>query len=112
YGTGMLSLAGESVIPPDTASAESMARARLRRLSEGFVTARIDLLGDPRAVPGATVKLEGFDKAVSGTYRIDKARHVFSRHGYFTEIRGSRIAKPEPPRAPARPVRWESPAAA
>jgi len=71
-GQASIAIAGHDPIPPDTATAEAMARGRMRRLAEGFVTAQMDLIGDPRIVPGALLKLEKLDDAVDGTYRVEQ----------------------------------------
>src|SRR5713226_9214536 len=58
YGKGKtLSFAGQEHQPADTATAEAMAKGRMRKLSEGHVTATIEAIGDPGMLPGATVKL-------------------------------------------------------
>jgi phage protein D len=105
-GDRSIAIAGHGELPIDTASAEAMARARLRKLAEGFVTVRLEMIGDARAVPGATLKLDKIDPAGDGTFRIEKATHLFSRHGYFTTLKAVRVAKKQPP----RPIRQTTPA--
>jgi hypothetical protein len=95
-GSHALAIAGHEPIPADTASAEAMAKGRIRKLAE--------MIGDARALPGATLKLEKLEAGVDGTYRIDHARHEFSRHGYFMKLDAVRIAKkklPAPVKGPA-----------
>jgi phage protein D len=110
-GAASIALAGEGPLPRDTASAETMAKARLRKLAEGFVTARMELIGDPRAVPGAMLKVDKIDPAADGTYRVERARHQFSRHGYFMRVEAARTAKKRttPARAPAVPPEHPEP---
>jgi phage protein D len=103
-GSHALAIAGHEPIPADTASAEAMAKGRIRKLAEKFVTAQVEMIGDARALPGATLKLEKLEAGVDGTYRIDHARHEFSRHGYFMKLDAVRIAKkklPAPVKGPA-----------
>lgn len=82
---------------PDASSAEERARSRLQRLAEAFITLKLDLAGEPRAVPGAAVRLEGFGPA-DGTWRIEDALHEFWRYGYRTQASAVRTAKKRPPR--------------
>ena len=105
-GSHSLAIAGSESLPADTATAEAMAKARLAKLAEGFVTAEIELIGDPRAVPGAMLKLDKVDPGADGTWRIDRARHEFSRHGYFVRLSAVRTAKKKPP-PPPRPAKEE-----
>jgi len=100
-GTGTLSLSGHDASPPDVATAEAMARGRIRKLSEGTVTVEGTMIGDPEAVPGAVLSLEDIGAGEDGTYRIEHARHEFNKHGYLVRFRGVRTgAKPVP--APAK----------
>ncbi len=96
-GTASIAIAGHDPIPTDTATAEAMARGRMSQLTERFVTAEMEMIGDPRVVPGAVLKLEGIDDAVDGSYRVDHARHEFSKHGYVVKLKAVRIAKKKPP---------------
>ncbi|HZX94777.1 MAG TPA: contractile injection system protein, VgrG/Pvc8 family [Myxococcales bacterium] len=88
-----LSVSGSEKIAPDVATAEKMAKARMRKLSEGFVTATLDLRGDARLLVGAKISLEKLGGQVDGTYRVDKAVHRWSRHGYATNCTVVRISK-------------------
>jgi phage protein D len=93
HGSGTLSVAGHEHQPADVATAEKMAQGRLRKLAEGFVTAQFDMIGDPRAVPGAMLELQKMGAQIDGSYRIDHALHDFSKHGYFCSLRAVRTSK-------------------
>jgi phage protein D len=94
YGKGKtLSVAGHENTPMDVASAEAMAKGRLRKLSEGFVVAQGQMIGDPRVIPGSVLNLDKIGKEVDGGYRVDQARHEFSRHGYYINFKGTRVTK-------------------
>ena len=95
-GSASLAVAGHEPQPADTATAEAMAKGRLRKLAEGFIEARVDMIGDSRVVPGALVELEKMGPQVDGSYRVDHAEHRFSRHGYFVKFRGVRVQKKAP----------------
>ena len=96
-GTGTLSLSGHDAAPPDVATAEAMAKGRMRKLSEGTVTAEGTLIGNPEAVPGAVLTVEDISAGVDGTYRVEHARHEFTRHGYLVKFRAVRTgSKPLP----------------
>ncbi len=104
YGKGKtLSFAGHEHQPKDQATAESMAKGRMRKLAEGHVVASIEAIGDPRMLPGATVKLEKLGAQIDGSYRIEKALHLFSKHGYLVNFKAVRVAKVKPPAA-AKPA--------
>ncbi len=100
HGQGTLSLSSHA--PVDTATAETLAKNRLAKLSDGFVTAEVETRGDARLVPGFTIELKDFDPATDGQYRIDRVRHTFSRHGYWVKAQTTRTGKPTPP--PAQPA--------
>jgi phage protein D len=93
HGSGTLSLAGHEQQPADVATAEKMAQGRLRKLAEGFVTAQFDMVGDPRALPGAILELQKMGAQIDGSYRIDHALHDFNKHGYFCSLRAVRTSK-------------------
>jgi phage protein D len=104
YGKGKtLSFAGHEHQPMDQATAESMAKGRMRKLAEGHVVASIEAIGDPRMLPGATVKLEKLGAQIDGSYRIEKALHLFNKHGYLVNFKAVRVAKVKPPK-PAKPA--------
>jgi phage protein D len=73
----------------------------MRKLAEGHVTATIEAIGDPGMLPGATVKLENLGAEIDGSYRVERAVHRFSKHGYYVNLKLVRTAKASPP-APAR----------
>jgi hypothetical protein len=87
---------GEST-PPDVATAEAMARGRLRKFVEGTVTAQGSMIGNPAAVPGAVLALEKISAGVDGGYRIENAHHEFSKHGYFVRFSAVRVSSAKPP---------------
>jgi phage protein D len=96
-GTGTLSLAGHEMAPPDVATADAIAKGRMRRLSEHTITVQGTMIGDPRVVPGAVLSVEDISPGVDGQYRVDHASHEFNRHGYLVRFRGVRAgAKPLP----------------
>src|SRR4051812_10694366 len=94
YGGGKtLSFAGHEKIPSDMATAEAMAKGRMKKISEGFVTAAGQMIGDPRVIPGATLQIDKISNGVDGGYRVDEARHEFSKHGYFIDFKCTRDTK-------------------
>jgi phage protein D len=104
YGKGKtLSFAGHEHQPKDQATAESMAKGRMRKLAEGHVVASIEAIGDPRMLPGATVKLEKLGTQIDGSYRIEKALHLFSKHGYLVKFSGVRVQKKAPAQKAPKP---------
>jgi hypothetical protein len=44
-------------------------------------------------VPGATVSVDRVGLVVDGTYRVERARHLFSRHGYWVSMAMVRTSK-------------------
>ena len=112
-----LSFAGQEHQPKDQATAESMAKGRMRKLAEGHVVASIESIGDPGMLPGATVKLEKLGAQIDGSYRVEKALHQFSKHGYFVKFSAVRTAKaqqtrpaaPPPGRPPGQPQPQNAP---
>lgn len=94
YGDGAtLSLVGREYAPIDTATAERYAKGRMAKLSEGFVVAQMDMIGNPDVVPGADVKFDKFGPRVDGEYRVDQARHEFGKNGFFTQFKAVRKHK-------------------
>ena len=93
HGEGTLSFAGHQQMPPDVASAESMAQGRLRKIAEGFITAKLETLGDPRLLPGALVELEKIGAGTDGQYRVDRAIHRWSKHGYWVNAEAVRTSE-------------------
>jgi phage protein D len=59
YGkSSKLSFSGGEHQPTDQATAESMAKGRMRKLAEGHVVAHVNIVGNPELIPGADVSLE------------------------------------------------------
>ena len=104
-----LAFAGQEMQPADVASAEAMAKGRMRKLAEGHVVATVEMLGNPLLTPGAQVKFEKLGAQLDGTYRVERATHEFNKHGYWVVFRAVRIAKAKPPRPPAPPARPPAP---
>jgi phage protein D len=100
-GGSTLSFARDEHMPADTATADAMAQGRMRKIAEGFVDAQAEMIGHPGVVPGAELTFEKLGDTLDGTYRVEKARHEFSRRGYFTSFSAVRIAKKQPPKAAA-----------
>jgi phage protein D len=92
-GGKTLSFAGHEKVPADVATAEAMAKGRLKKMAEGFVTAQGQMIGDPRVVPGGMLQIDKISGGVDGGYRIDQARHEFAKHGYFIDFTCTRITK-------------------
>ena len=115
YGKGKtLSFAGHEHQPADQATAEAMAKGRMRKIAEGHVVATLETIGNPGMIPGATVKLEKMGAQIDGSYRVEKALHQFSKHGYYVNLKAVRVAKASPPaaKAAAAPAPAQSPAPA
>src|SRR5260221_3111338 len=49
--------------------------------------------GDPRVILGSTLQIDKISNGVDGGYRVDEARHEFSKHGYFIDFKCTRISK-------------------
>jgi phage protein D len=109
FGSGKTLSVEAHHAPADQSTAESMARGRMRRLAEGFVRAEAQVTGDPRLVPGCAVSCSKLGEGVDGTYRIENARHVFSKYGYRTTFDAVRIAKKSVEAPPEAPERQEPP---
>src|SRR3954471_1162884 len=105
YGKGSLAFAGHEHAARDTASAEVMAKGRLRRIAEGFVVARGEMTGNPQVVPGQLLDLDKIGDGVDGKYRVEHAVHDYSRRGYLVQFRAVRVAKKARARARALPPR-------
>jgi hypothetical protein len=52
-------------------------------------------------LPGATVTLEKLGAEIDGSYRVERAVHQFSKHGYYVNLKLVRTAKAKAP-APAK----------
>lgn len=92
-GERTISFAGHEHAPVDVASAEKMAKGRLARIAEGFITAELEMIGDPRVVPGARVELDKLGAQIDGTWRVDKAVHLFSKRGYVVKAKMARVSR-------------------
>lgn len=108
-GGATISFAGHEAMPIDPKTAEDMARGRLRKIAEGFVTAEVEMVGDPRLLPGATVKIAKVDALLDGSWRVEHAAHQFSKRGYAVRFRAVRTAKAEPPKYKAPPAEKAEP---
>ena len=71
----------------------------MRKLAEGFVKAEVEMIGNPELIPGHLVNLDKLGAEIDGTYRVEHARHQFSKHGYSSWLKMVRIAKKSPARA-------------
>ena len=96
-GSASLVFAGHEHQPADVATAEKMAKGRMRKLAEGHATARVEMGGNAALVPGALVTLDKIGALVDGTWRVEHARHEFSRFGFSTRFKAVRTAKKKPP---------------
>ena len=101
HGSGTLSFAAHEHMPTDTATAEAMAKGRMRKIAEGFVNAQVEMIGNAGLLPGAEVTFDKMGEKLDGQYRVEKAHHEFSKHGYFTRFNAVRIAKKQPPKGAA-----------
>ena len=104
YGAGKtLSIAAHEHAPMDTATADRMAKGRLQKIADGFVTAEMELIGDPRLRPEAQIELQKVGAQIDGIYRVDRARHRFDKHGYLVNVKAVRISVPPPAAQPQPP---------
>ncbi len=99
-GSATLSISGTEA-PMDTATAEAIARGRLRKLAEGFIRAEAEMIGNPDVVPGAVLRLDKLGAQIDGPYRVERAVHAFDKHGYRVKFRAVRIAEKKPAAKPA-----------
>jgi hypothetical protein len=97
-GSTTLSIAG-AVTPADTATAEAIAKGRLRGIAERFIQAEGEVIGNPDIVPGSVLKLDKLGAGIDGDYRVEHAAHAFDKHGYRVSFRAVRIADKKPPAA-------------
>jgi phage protein D len=81
-GSATLAFAGDEHMPADVATAEAMAKGRMRKLAEGFVTAEVEMIGNAGVQPGAVLIFDKMGEKLDGKYRVEKARHAFDKHGY------------------------------
>jgi phage protein D len=92
-GSATLAFANDEHMPADVATAEAMAKGRMRKLAEGFVTAQVEMIGNPDVQPGAVLTFDKMGEKLDGKYRVERARHAFGKHGYLVDFRAVRIAK-------------------
>ena len=92
-GSATLAFANSEHMPADVATAEAMAKGRMRKLAEGFVTAQVEMIGNPDVQPGAVLTFDKMGDKLDGKYRVEKARHAFGKQGYLVDFRAVRISK-------------------
>src|SRR5207245_8642839 len=102
-GSATLAVAGDDHIPADVATAEAMAKGRMRKLAEGFVTAQVEMIGNAGVQPGALLTFDKMGEKLDGKYRVEKARHEFGKHGYLVKFDAVRVSKKKPAPAQASP---------
>jgi uncharacterized protein len=85
HGGGATLSTGYEQVPADVAAAEAMAKGRMQKLAESFVTARIQMIGNPNVLPGAVLVLDKVDPQLDGRYRVDVAHHELDKNGYRLE---------------------------
>ena len=101
-GSATLAFAGDEHMPADVATAEAMAKGRMRKLAEGFVTAQVEMIGNAGVHPGAVLNFDKMGEKLDGKYRVESAHHEFAKRGYFVTFRAVRIGKKPPPSAAAQ----------
>lgn len=73
--------------------ADALAQAIFDQHSMDFVTGEVAIEGNPKVLPGTTVKFEGFGAVFSGVYLVTSATHTFRpEEGYRTAIGFARNA--------------------
>jgi phage protein D len=102
-GSTTLSFATDEHMPADVATAQAMAQGRMRKLAEAFVTATVEMIGKADVQPGAEITFEKMGDKLDGKYRVEKAHHEFSKHGYWVRFDAVRLAKKQiaPPKQAA-----------
>jgi phage protein D len=105
-----VSFATHEHTPADVATAEAMAKGRMRKLAEAFVTAHVEMVGNNAVLPGAELTFDKIGDNLDGKYRVEKAHHEFSKRGYWVDFDAVRIAKKKPPAAKAPPPPERAPA--
>jgi phage protein D len=99
-GKATLSFAGHEHAPSDVATAEKMAKGRMRKIAEGFVLAQGEMVGNTGVIPGSHLNLDKMGAKIDGQYRVEHAVHAFSKHGYFVNFKAVRVGKKKPPKPP------------
>src|SRR5205823_2754242 len=83
FGSGTLSDSSADLMPPDQQTAEAIAKGRLQKISEGYATLEAEVIGDSRFLPGQIIEIDKLGAGTDGSYRIERATHAFSKHGYY-----------------------------
>jgi phage protein D/translation initiation factor IF-1 len=97
HGSGAsVAFAGHEHPPTDMATAEAMAQGRMRKLAEKFVVAEVEMIGNADLVPGTEVTFDKLGPKLDGKYRVESARHQFSKHGYFVSFHAVLVGKQVP----------------
>ena len=103
YGKGTLSAADGALLPPDQATADKMAKGLMNKIAEEYATLEADLIGDCRFTPGQTIEVDKLGQGTDGNYRIDKATHLFNKHGYYVKFEAV-YTGPKTTPAPPKPA--------
>jgi hypothetical protein len=98
-------------MPADVATAEAMAKGRMRKLAEGFVTAQVEMIGNAGVHPGAVVNFDKMGEKLDGKYRVEKAHHEFNKRGYLVTFNAVKVGKKQPSSAAAAARRQAAAAA-
>ena len=111
YGKGILSDTSGDLLPIDVSSAEGIAKGRMKKIAEGFTVLQAEMIGDSRLVPGASVEFDKLGSGCDGKYRIERARHEFSKQGYFVKFDAVWTGPKDPPAAApaAAPAPYKAP---
>jgi len=105
YGKGTLSDTSGDLLPIDVSSAEEMAKGKMKKIAEGFTVLQAEMIGDARLVPGASIEFDKIGAGCDGKYRIERARHEFSKQGYFVKFDAVWTGPKDPPAATPAPGR-------
>ncbi len=80
-----------SSLPSTAEEARALAEAAFRWRGRQFVSGVVLAQGDPELRLGGRVDLDGLGNLFSGSYYIEKVRHLYDRQsGYRTELHVSR----------------------
>lgn len=85
--------------------AEAVAQALFDRLAMDFLTAEVDLPGNPSLVPGVLVRMRGFGQRFDGRYLVTECVHemVPKGAGFVTRLKIARNDAENPSSAPGNP---------